>query len=513
MAFEPSQIRRQIEAINDHPAFMASQRSRGLLSYLVEETLAGRGERLKGYSIATEYLGRGADFDPLIDPIVRIEVGKLRRALEGYYLGAGREDALRVEIHKGNYQPQFVDNAIPAPADVPAETPPALAAPLLGCASLVIRAAADDENALARDFATGLAQQLATLLDRLDDVYVLATDALEASSVRFVLQVGVRSSGERLRVAVKLDDRLRGTQVWAETFTEVADDVFALEDALARRIANRIADPNAGEMFQALRNAASDTAALSPDELVARFNVGHLQRLGDAAWLREMRTALERVIAANPDFAAARAALSKAIHDEFVIGEASRDEMRESFDQACHALRLEPESQHALAALTNACIALGDHDRAVEAIERGLALNRTGHSARAIAAVKFIMLGDAERADALLAQHEGFGPGEPPISVVGRALLAWLRGEHEQALQAVSQNLMGNTFWGGLVRTVSLAETGAVDEARRALDALRKENPAFTRDPKRFLSISFSRRDWQEKLLGALAKAGLEEAA
>ena len=40
---------------------------------MVEATLAGRGDRLKGYTIGVEALGRPDSFDPQIDPIVRVE--------------------------------------------------------------------------------------------------------------------------------------------------------------------------------------------------------------------------------------------------------------------------------------------------------------------------------------------------------------------------------------------------------------------------------------------------------
>jgi hypothetical protein len=35
------------------------------------------------YTIATQALGRGPDFDPSLDPSVRVEAGRLRRALAG----------------------------------------------------------------------------------------------------------------------------------------------------------------------------------------------------------------------------------------------------------------------------------------------------------------------------------------------------------------------------------------------------------------------------------------------
>ena len=52
------QIREQFERILADPSLQASARRRALLRYLVEETLAGRSDRLKGYTIALAVFGR-----------------------------------------------------------------------------------------------------------------------------------------------------------------------------------------------------------------------------------------------------------------------------------------------------------------------------------------------------------------------------------------------------------------------------------------------------------------------
>jgi hypothetical protein len=45
------------------------------------------------------------------DPVVRVQAGRLRRALEHYYLTEGRKDPVRIVIHKGSCVPVF-DRAI-----------------------------------------------------------------------------------------------------------------------------------------------------------------------------------------------------------------------------------------------------------------------------------------------------------------------------------------------------------------------------------------------------------------
>ena len=92
-------VRTELALILTSTAFDASPRNRQFLRYVVEETLSGRADRIKAYAIATAVFGRQADFDPQVDSIVRIEAGRLRRALERFYLMAGPGVGVRITIH------------------------------------------------------------------------------------------------------------------------------------------------------------------------------------------------------------------------------------------------------------------------------------------------------------------------------------------------------------------------------------------------------------------------------
>ncbi len=121
-----SDIRDQLDRILASPEFRASPRRRELLRYLVEEALAGRRERIKGYSIGLAVFGRNDGFDPQIDPIVRLEAGRLRRDLEHYYLTAGQRDPVMVLLPKRGYAPEFTTRrgGGPQPAFATAGIPP-----------------------------------------------------------------------------------------------------------------------------------------------------------------------------------------------------------------------------------------------------------------------------------------------------------------------------------------------------------------------------------------------------
>jgi len=97
------EIRAQLDKILASRCFEQAQRASRFLRYAVEQTLAGHGERLKGYTIAVEAFDRSPDFDAQSDPLVRVEAGRLRRRLIEYYATEGQDDAVRIELPRGAY--------------------------------------------------------------------------------------------------------------------------------------------------------------------------------------------------------------------------------------------------------------------------------------------------------------------------------------------------------------------------------------------------------------------------
>jgi len=131
---EDGKIRAQLEHVLASPALQASERRRAFLRYVVEETLAGRADRLKGYSVAIAVFGRNDDFDAQADPVVRLEARRLRRDLDSYYVEAGSRDPVRISIPKGSYVPRFdwhqpgpapLEDVAPRPETAPLQAPTA----------------------------------------------------------------------------------------------------------------------------------------------------------------------------------------------------------------------------------------------------------------------------------------------------------------------------------------------------------------------------------------------------
>ena len=102
-----AEIRTQLAKISGSPGFQKATRLREFLRFVVNERLDGRADNLKAYTIGLEIFDRPENFDPITDTIVRVNAGKLRRALERYYLGPGRQDKILIAIPKGRYVPVF----------------------------------------------------------------------------------------------------------------------------------------------------------------------------------------------------------------------------------------------------------------------------------------------------------------------------------------------------------------------------------------------------------------------
>ena len=153
------EVRAELERVLASDVFAASTRLQRFLRYVVEQSLQGKGDELKEYSIGTSVFDRDEQYDPRIDSIVRVEAGRLRAKLDEYYNGTGASDELVIRIPRGTYAPVFERRpteqpAAPVVAALPARRPsfgwrPAIAllsAALIGVAIAAWRSSAVGER-------------------------------------------------------------------------------------------------------------------------------------------------------------------------------------------------------------------------------------------------------------------------------------------------------------------------------------------------------------------------------
>jgi len=100
-------LRGQLNCIFASADFVVPDRERRFLKFVIDESLAGRAEYLKAFTVALSVFGRDEFFNARYDPCVRIAASHLRRPLERYYLTSGATDLVLITSPTGGYAPAF----------------------------------------------------------------------------------------------------------------------------------------------------------------------------------------------------------------------------------------------------------------------------------------------------------------------------------------------------------------------------------------------------------------------
>ena len=383
-------IREQLVRILNSGPFHQSQRRQRFLEYLVNETLAGRGERLKAYSVALEVFGRPESFDPVTDPLVRIEAARLREKLREYYGTDGQDDVIHIDLPKGTYAPliEFQEGGqqvkivskrrlpwqiiLPALALIlalgafgtwltrdrwmPARAPEGPAIAVLPFVNL----SGDPQQEY---FSDGLTEDLMTELSRASrDLRVLARNTTfqykgkavdipklgRELGARYVLEGSVRRTDDRLRVMAQLIETQTGAHVWADRFDREMADVFLVQDEIVSQIVAKIA----GNFGVIDINEARSATRKNPGEIQAYDLVLRAQDVMRPEWSHETFSAakelLRQAIALDPLNARARRELAYLA----VIGWVFRwdktpEPPQEITAQAAKAVQLDPADARA----------------------------------------------------------------------------------------------------------------------------------------------------------------------
>lgn len=134
----PGEVRAELARILDSASFRSSRRCCEFLSFVVENTLDGKTDRLKERSIGVELFGRDSDYDTHEDPIVRVKANEVRKRLALYYRNEGAGAPFRIELPAGGYIAAIVPNEPGGP--LPALRPGGLASIVSSPKSMAITA-------------------------------------------------------------------------------------------------------------------------------------------------------------------------------------------------------------------------------------------------------------------------------------------------------------------------------------------------------------------------------------
>lgn len=526
------EVQAALERILASRSFSQAARASNLLRFVVEQTLAGHGDRLKGYVLATTVFGRPADFDAQADPLVRVEAGRLRRRLAGYYATEGRSDAIRISLPRGRYTPEwrYASHALRPRA-------PHAAAPTAGerrwrrvssllAAALVVTIAslvwlltplgsnrsaapaagpvgvdsrdrvpvivAPFDNLSGEDeldrWATAMTEEILVRLAQLDVLVIAHTRTgpdehtpRPAADAAYVLTGSIRTAGDSARITVRLSEAATGAMLWSAAYTTPrnADGLPALNERMALAIATAAAP--FGPIYEAelerARRAANPTPGLR-DCFAAYYEY---RRRPSPPSHNETRSCFESVTARRPGLANAWAGLALLRVDALanysgslpLVRHALRAQAREAIDKAKGI-----EANNARAALAEArLLYFVDAHAFPAAAERALTLDPNGAETLAVIGTLLALSENSERGLALVDRAAELTPNPPGLYELARAAVHLRHGNAEEALDAALQIGAPNWYAMPLFITAAAGLAGRRDVAERAGRQLREIEP------------------------------------
>ena len=521
-------IREQLGHILASPDFHATDKMRDFLRYIVEEKLAGRSNRLKGYTIAVSVFGRGDDFDAANDPIVRIQAGRLRRALERYYLAAGSRDPILIDIPKGRYVPRFAslsahegDVAVPEPA--PNSPSSRGARPTV--AVLPITNLTHDADQL--PLTVGLTDELVTELTHFQDIVVIACHAAQRPDdfpadpvaigrkvgARFVLEATVRHDDESIKVSAHLIDTTAGERIWAESYSQPleASRIIGAQEELARNVVAAIAS----EYGIMARRLSSESRKKPPLELgtyeaVLRYyshQISPSPESGEACFA-VLRAAAER----EPEYAPLWSALATLYCQMYAFGVNDVDRPLETaLDCAQKAVILEPGLQLGRLILAYVNFIAEDMESFDEESAIALSLNPNSLYAAGVIGYLNAMRGDFDIGLPALEETISRCPCHPAWFHAGFVIDHILHDDFERALAKTRHHRPFIGYWDEVVIAALLGRLGRSDEARPHVDAVRAQMPDFAGRARDLIGRGLKIPRVVDGLVEGLRRVGLTE--
>ena len=339
-----------------------------------------------------------------------------------------------------------------AAVGVPAEEAPSIAV------LPFVNMSRDEDNEY---FADGLAEELLNVLAKIRGLRVAArssafrfkgkpadaADIGRALNVASLLEGSVRKAGNRLRVAVRLVKVADGYQLWSETYDRMVDDIFAVQDDIARSVVK--------ELRSTLLGDAGNAAA------------GHEAKAAVAAAVKGRSS--------HPE------AYRNFLHGRHFIGRNTREETAKGIGYLNEALALQPSFALAWAELGRAYAneanwgwtpASEGYARARDAMIRALSLEpdlAEGHAG--MAWIQMVYDWDWRGADASFRRALELAPGNALV-LHQAGILAANAGRFEEGIalgrQAVEQDPLSATAYFYLGITYIVA--GRYEEATAAVD-------------------------------------------
>jgi adenylate cyclase len=382
------------------------------------------------------------------------------------------------------------------------------------------------DDAAQEYFSDGITEDIITELSKISGVFVIARHSSftykgksvtlkqvgAELGVRYVLEGSVRKSGERLRITAQLIETATDHHIWAERYDRNLEDIFAVQDEVARQVAEALR--------VALKPGERERLAHVPTQNLEAYDL--FVRSRAAPWpptrinILTAQNAYSRVVGMEPDFAGGYAGKSftHSLVVQFGHSDDAKADLRIALELAERAVELDDGFAGSFSALGSAYSALGRHDDAIAATRRAIELQPGDADSQAAygRCLMFAGAGDAavDAIQTALRLDPQYVDG-PYLVMLGRAL--YLAGRYQDSVDAYIRNearrgpLATNAF---VYWIAAHGHLGQIEEARYRAELARDYLPDFSTVGNRFLRTILIEGEI-EAIVEGFRKAGLME--
>jgi TolB-like protein len=539
-----------LEKVLESQVFAEVFRLKKFLSYSVRETLAGNGDRLKGFVIACEVFEKDDPSDAQTTTVVRVEAGRLRRRLKDYYETEGKHDPVRISIPKGGYSASFaLSEAETSPGAglvQSAGVNPLFRKPLLWISVLVVLlllilspwkqdssppeisdwpigenpliAVMPFENQSGSEegdsWAVGLTEDVTIDLGAISSIDVISVSSVlplkgkslspaqvgEELGVNYVLRGTVRELSPRMRVSAHLEHAESGRQLWAERFESASGDTFSMQEELARKVVSSLSGSLKNEDAQLIGH---DFTQNREAWQLYKQALNLVNPPSDSARLKLAQDVFQQVIEMDPGFAGGYA--GSAYTSAFIVffrhsSEPDKDR-REAMELAVQARERDPAFGLTYSALAFLNLSTGNFKEALEVSGRAVRIQPSDSYLNAYHGFMLATNGDLDGGIPYVERALRLDPlnsRSPYLNILGT--ISYLAGDYQKAKNSFLRNReRGGPGGAGSARFLaatysSMGETALAESVLKETETL---NPTV--------------EEWESWLLGTFADSAIPQ--
>ena len=328
-----TEILDQLSKILRSQVFRNSDMLKNFLAYVVKESVEGRGETLKQYSIAIDAFGRKNDFDSAEDPIVRIQASRLRRHLEEYYKEEGSSDRIIFSLPKGSYNPKFA-RTFQKESKI--------------SHSIAVSPIKNLNPENREDYIVeGFTQELIMELSRYKHLEVIKLDLINNeitrnSIARFSIEGSFRHYENSVKISIVLLDNLNSQVIWSyqEKYEGENNNLIQIQEELAKAVAHKVCGIN-GVIPEKLYSEARWEAKDSPSAYETYLHFYKYTKNPSPENAADLLEKVTNIVTKEPEFALGWAVLSRLYTDSFQFSQ-NREFLEKALEYGEKSILLQP---------------------------------------------------------------------------------------------------------------------------------------------------------------------------